>query len=296
VTHAQVARAAETALRLDPGLGGAYQALGYLKPLACFEERGALHQKALAVSPNDPTVLTNASFFFAETGRLEVALRFARRAYEIDPMNPWAANWYASTLDYTGRLDEGRVLWDGFRKLWPDNRLILENCIGEAAARPDWAWFDELVAAAGARHFDNPGLSRAINYGNSLRECGPDDRAGVLQRLGETLRTTGTLRNSSYMLLSRLGLVDEAFELIGEASFAYVSDPNAPTPNGRTDDGLIFAVSHNNVMMRDVRFVGFCDRLGLCDYWVKTGNWPDCAEAVAPYYDFKAEARRLVAA
>jgi hypothetical protein len=38
-----------------------------------------------------------------------------------------------------------------------------------------------------------------------------------------------------------------------------------------------------------------CTRLGLCDYWVKTGRWPDCADELTPYYDFRAEARRHVA-
>ena len=50
---------------------------------------------------------------------------------------------------------------------------------------------------------------------------------------------------------------------------------------------------HTAELMRDPRFARLCARLGLCDYWVKTDRWPDCAEAVAPYYDFKAEARRL---
>jgi hypothetical protein len=37
-------------------------------------------------------------------------------------------------------------------------------------------------------------------------------------------------------------------------------------------------------------------QLGLCDYWVKSGQWPDCAkEGVLPY-DFKAECRKLAAA
>ncbi len=295
-TRAEVVKAAEAALGLDPRLGSAHQALGNLHAFGCYAEREALHDRALSVAPNDPSVLTNASFFFAEIGRLEFSLWFARRAYDIDPVNPWAANWYATTLDYTGRLEEGRALWDGFRRRWPDNELILWNCIGEAAARLDWAWFDELVAAADERRSNHPGLRRAVDYGNSLRERGPHARARELQRLKESLRTTGALRHSSYMLLARSGLIDEAFELIEQASFAYVSDPDAPTPNGRADDGLIFAVPHNSVMMRDVRFVGFCDRLGLCDYWVKTGNWPDCAQVVAPYYDFMAEARRLVAA
>ena len=36
--------------------------------------------------------------------------------------------------------------------------------------------------------------------------------------------------------------------------------------------------------------VGLCARLGLCDYWVATGRWPDCVDEVATRYDFRASA------
>ena len=56
---------------------------------------------------------------------------------------------------------------------------------------------------------------------------------------------------------------------------------------------IIFDRSGNFAMMEDVRFVGFCAKLGLCDYWLNTDRWPDCAaDGVVPY-DFKAECRRL---
>jgi hypothetical protein len=48
-------------------------------------------------------------------------------------------------------------------------------------------------------------------------------------------------------------------------------------------------------MRRDPRFAAFCAKLGLCDYWTKTGHWPDCADAGVLPYDFKAECRRLAA-
>ena len=108
-TRAEVVVAAETALQLDPGLGGAHQALGQLEPLGRFAEREALHMKALAVAPNDPTVLTNASLFFTEVGRIHEALGYARQAYDLDPMYPWAANWYANMLGYAGRFAEARA-------------------------------------------------------------------------------------------------------------------------------------------------------------------------------------------
>ena len=56
---------------------------------------------------------------------------------------------------------------------------------------------------------------------------------------------------------------------------------------------IMFDVAYNRAMIRDVRFVRLCAKLGLCDYWLKSDCWPDCAEVVAPDYDFKAEARRL---
>ncbi|HEY3777847.1 MAG TPA: hypothetical protein VGL35_07300 [Rhizomicrobium sp.] len=295
-SRAQVVGAAETALALDPGLGGAYQALGYLQPFGCFREREALHRKALSVAPNDSMVLTNASFFFAETGRVREALRLSREAYRLDPMNPWVANWCGNLLDYAGRIDEGRMFWNRLCVQWPDRELIYWSVIGHAAWRGDWAWFDEAAAAAGRRNFDTSGVRMNIAIGKALRSPDADVQARALQRATETLSRTGTLPHKSIMLLWRLGLVDEAFQLIDLASFAYMFDPDRRSPNGAADDGVIFSILHNSQIMKDIRFVRLCAKLGLCDYWVKTENWPDCAEGVAPYYDFKAEARRLVAA
>jgi tetratricopeptide (TPR) repeat protein len=238
-------------------------------------------------------VLTNASLFFAEVGRMGESLAYAKRAYEIDPMYPWAANWYATTLDYSGRSDEGRVLWERFCALWPDNELISWNAIAEAAARGDWIWFDDLVAKARSRGLDTPTFQRVTAFGSALRQSGPEIQARTLDGARKTLRATGTLPHSSFILLYRLGLTDEVFGLIDQASFAYLHDPDMCTPNGRVSDGLIFSVLHNVAMIRDARFVRLCARLGLCHYWMTTGSWPDCAEMMAPYYEFKAEAKRL---
>jgi hypothetical protein len=48
-------------------------------------------------------------------------------------------------------------------------------------------------------------------------------------------------------------------------------------------------------MRQDIRFVRLCERLGFVRYWSDTDQWPDCAPEVAPWYDFRAEARRLLA-
>jgi adenylate cyclase len=296
VTRAQVVVAAETALGLDPGAGGAYQALGQLEPFGRFAEREAFHMKALAVAPNDATVLTNASLFLAEVGRMEEALDYANQAYDLDPMYPWAVNWYASLLDAVGRAEACRDLYEHLTALWPDNALIAWSAIDSAVDQGDWPCADARLKTAHERGIDTPSLQGAIAYAESMRRPTPEAQARLLTEARDTLTETGVLPLGSFTILHRVGLTDEVFDLIGQASFAYMLDPDQRSPNGAIGPALIFYISHNAAMMRDVRFVGLCAKLGLCDYWVQTDRWPDCAKAVAPYYDFKAQCRRLAAA
>jgi hypothetical protein len=71
----------------------------------------------------------------------------------------------------------------------------------------------------------------------------------------------------------------------------HMFDPNRGSPNGVDGLSVLFDGHTMIGMMSDIRFVLLCAKLGLCDYWAKTGRWPDCAETIAPYYDFKAEAQ-----
>jgi hypothetical protein len=89
-----------------------------------------------------------------------------------------------------------------------------------------------------------------------------------------------------------VGFADVAYELIDSVSFAFLSTPG-PEANRSGSPHAVFD-PQNSPLRDDVRFVALCARLGLCDYWVKTGHWPDCADQVP--YDFRAEARRAVEA
>ena len=295
VTRAKVADAAEAALSLDPGLGAAHQALGQLKPTGQFAEREALHRKALSVAPNDPTVLTNASLFFAEVGRIGEAVRYAERAYRLDPMYPWAANWYVCLMeDFADENeDEQGVRWERLRALWPDNELIAWGAIASAVAHGDWVRFDKWVAAAGERGLDTPILRSVISDGRGQREPGPEIRARALVKARNRLARTRALPMSTFTTLSGLGLTDEVFDLVDRTSFGFVVDNAQRSPNGAAGSNGMFSPAHGHGMMRDIRFVGLCAKLGLCDYWVETDRWPDCIDTVASEYDFKAEARRL---
>jgi len=288
-----VVAAAETALRLDPGLGAAYQALGALEAFGRFAEREALHMKAVSVAPNDPTVLTNASLFFAEVGRMGEAVDYASRAYALDPMYPWAASWYAVTLEFAGRDAACRELWAGYLERWPDNELIAWGAICAVIDYGDWDWFDRLVATTREKGFVSASIRGAIAWGGALRAPAAEVKAHELERARERLAKTGVLPLFEYAKLHRYGLTEEAFELIAQSSFDYMFDPDMSSPNGAEGPSLMFNVNLTQAMMRDIRFVGLCAKLGLCDYWIATDRWPECAQAVAADYDFKAEARRL---
>ena len=44
-------------------------------------------------------------------------------------------------------------------------------------------------------------------------------------------------------------------------------------------------------LRNDLRFPRLCARLGLVEFWMATGKWPDCADEVP--YDFRAECARV---
>ena len=296
IQRADVVAAAEAALRLDPSLGAAYQALGQLQPFACFAEREALHRKALSVAPNDPTVLTNASLFFAEVGRIRESLKYAAQAYALDPMYPWAASWYGVTLEYAGKGEDCVGLWKSLCERWPDNELIVWGAVCAAAGYRDWAWFDELLETVAENGFASPTLRGAITWGEALRD--PTDKvlARELERVKARLGRTGVLPLFRFAELHMCGLTEETFELIARSSFDYMFDPELGSPNGAEGPSMIFNANINMAMIRDVRFVGLCARLGLCAYWATSDCWPDCADEGVLPYDFKAECRRLAAA
>jgi TolB-like protein len=290
VMRAKVLEAGETALKFDPSLGSVHQTLGELEPLAAYAEHEAHHKRALAVTPNEPTVLTNAALFFARTGRVAEALRYASQANQLDPMHAWVAIWCATILDYAGRYDESRILSDKCCSQWPDSDRALFHGIGSAAAHRDWPRFDRLIESARDGTVHAARLRGLVRYGDALR--GPESQAATdyLQRARDRLEKTGTLGIDAIVGVYQLGFRDEAFDIVDTASFEYMFDPERRSPNG-VDLSIIFSAAQSGDLMCDPRFPLLCSKLGLCTYWVKTESWPDCAEQVR--YDFKKQAQGL---
>lgn len=98
------------------------------------------------------------------------------------------------------------------------------------------------------------------------------------------MRRTGCVDLSRLVYAAHLGLVDEAFEVAGEASLGpNGSDADVMGPDAyRTS--MLFQASLPE-LRNDPRFVRLCARLGLVEYWTATERWPDCVDQVP--YDFR---------
>lgn len=106
--HMRASReAADTALRLAPGLGSAHAARAYLLFYG-FDHRGALAEcrRAVQLAPDDGTVLNGCGYTLAGIGKLGEAIRLRERLIAIEPL--YNANYaqYAELLMATGRLDD----------------------------------------------------------------------------------------------------------------------------------------------------------------------------------------------
>jgi TolB-like protein/DNA-binding winged helix-turn-helix (wHTH) protein len=87
--------AIERALTLNPNLAAAHSQMGRIRKFVDFDWAGAdaSVRRALALEPGNPEYLDQAAYSAAMFGRSDEALALARRAVELDPLNPgsWSA-------------------------------------------------------------------------------------------------------------------------------------------------------------------------------------------------------------
>ena len=186
-------------------------------------------------------------------------------------------------LDGAGRYDEAHPLWDNIIMRWPEVEFILIDALAGAANSGNWARFSELVDVARTRGFRSRPFNEIRVFYENLRRPDPAFKTQFLSLAQGALETTGTVRLDFIYGLHATGSREEAFDIIDRVSFAHVFDRDGPPVAGgvgETTPAIIFA-EPNFPMMRDIRFVQLCAKLGLCDYWVKSNTWPDCAERVS---------------
>jgi hypothetical protein len=132
-----------------------------------------------------------------------------------------------------------------------------------------------------------------VNWmGEILADDSPTSRERAIRGLRRQFERNGRIDLTTLMFVAHVGFTDEALDIAARAEFG--PPPDAPDPRGQDAYGVtaLFSVPMSE-LRRSPRFVDICDRVGLVDYWVTLDVWPDCAQVVAPFYDFKAECRKV---
>ena len=279
--------AADRAIELDPNAGLPLVAQSLLEDPNKFSAQEALLSNARRASPNDPEILKHMSDFSAAIGQMQESRDLLLRASELDPINPMIANNAANAIFDLGLIEEGFQQFSELRERWPAADWLLTAPLMTAAILRDSARVKEFTI-----HRDRPNETyRLALQISDLFSSPPNVQRETLMRQAEDqLKAIGSVELITLLLLCELNFTDEAFALVDRSSFDFTS---GRTPGGAFLIGIIFGALNKN-MRKDPRFLTICNGLGLCEYWVESGRWPDCVDALSEHYDFKEGARALV--
>jgi TolB-like protein/class 3 adenylate cyclase len=282
---------AARALALDPDNVDALLARIYVRPP--FPDFSHVEPLLARLRRFGPSHAGAVGDLLAKVGRLREAQASAQAAYELDPLNPLVANAYGWFTYCLGRYAEARTIFEEMLRRWPDWYMAAICLSSIGALTGDWALVDAMTDPE--RLKQHPWLEwdeYRHTYLAILRDPSPQSRRRPLEIAEHALAATGHLSFHWLPLAARLGFVDEAYALAARAKFGPSGSPDDEMgPIAYTTVRLFFA--EFSAFRCDPRFVLLCARLGLVEYWMTSGHWPDCVDEAAPHYDFKAECARV---
>lgn len=298
--HAAGLEAAQTALEIDPDCPQAFAALSLLKP--AFAEHGEkirLIEEALRRTPNDPSLLVARAACLFGVGRIRDAAATLDVAQRLDPLGPVGQAFRASVLAASGRGEEALRTVSAAWMRWPDAAFIwyatwLTMC---GAGKLDEA--DALTSRNVPKRGVTPKDVRMLQAFSALLRLPEAERGPPCETMLSNLaQSSKPLALSSCMVAAAAGRADMAFDVLDKA----LNEGRAIRPDPHDGFGMARSLSSMQLFVNaggapfhsHRRFPHLCARLGLAQYWIESGHWPDCADQVD--YDFRAECVKAVAA
>jgi TolB-like protein len=289
--HERVTQTSATALALDPG-NRSFQALqdALFFPLCgAYREAERRLSAALAAAPNDARLMLALGARLGSVGRNRLACQYAAQAYALDPLTPLHAANHASLLAKAGRRAESDAAFDRHLLRWPANGILKTFAISHAMDCEDWARVDRIAEAGPPTHAYDAAIESLLEESRRRRRWTAADTAARIVELQDLVGARGRAPLRELGWLSAQGAVDDCYALLENASLDHLFEPGGQF--GGADVGPVWFDPIWSAMRRDRRFVGFCQRLQLPDYWLESDHWPDCVEDLAAAYDFKAAVR-----
>lgn len=291
--HVAALEAAERALALDPDCAQAFAALSLLKPaFADHGEKLQLVDKALQLTPNDSSLHVARATWLYSVGRIKDAAAALETASRLDPLGPAVEGLRASLMTTRGHVGTAIEIVSAAWARWPDSAFTwymmwVTLC---AAGKLDEA---EALAAPSVRPRRGV-IDRDVevlrNYVGLLRLEGAQRRGACEKMLTSLASAKGPLPLSSCLIAAGAGCAERAFDVIEQAlQQGRPLRPDAHDGFGmaRAQSALqLFVANSGAPIWKHPRFPHLAARLGLAQYWLDSGKWPDCAAEVD--YDFKA--------
>jgi TIR domain len=271
--RATLKKDADAARKVDPNITEATLAELEIRPLMSSMEAMAIVDRMKAQDPQNPRVLVARSTELSRVGRMEESRAEAEAAVKLDPLSPTRRIEMIFATIFAGKIDRARVELASAKQLWPDLQAVREAEY-ELALRysNDWERISRDMGYIG------PGFEI---YSNARHH--PDD-ATIATYMAFIRRPENSGR--MYFALQGLGEVNRPNE------FYQLVDQPAGEAAVLRDRSMLFRPWMASIR-RDPRFMALAKRVGLVDYWQKSGHWPDfCADADLKYA-CKAEAAKL---
>jgi tetratricopeptide (TPR) repeat protein len=284
---ALVAREAGRALDLDPQNVDAMTAqLFVVPPFGRLIEGDAILERMRRATGSGEG-LKFIGWYLRTMGRIREALDEDERAYRLDALHPMSANVVALARMAAGRVAEAVPVYEELVDRLPDMSFPVSSLLRCYAFQQDWEAVDRLLELAAKRQLRE--FQDGLPFIRTKRDPSPENIATWRSALAAQIDKTGRVDVSRLVYSAHLGLVEEAYRAAETARLG---------PAGTGDDimgpdgyrtSLLFQAGMPE-LRNDSRFVRLCARLGLVEFWLATGKWPDCADEVP--YDFKAECEK----
>ncbi len=269
--------AATRALAIDPGSTSAKIALATIPPNF---RRWAANERALralqASEPSHPALESALGWLLCDVGRWQEAIACFRRALAFEPFHPGNQLILSWALWGGGQLEEVERLLESALNLWPHNRSIWQTrfeflvltgraeaalaLVNDESARPVVDRDHEPVPFAALHDF-----ARAMQTGAAA------DIEGAVRQMANVRGAIGTYSVVTY--LCALGRIDEALAFLETYFFGNATIP-PPGPLSRRKTSILFSAK-GAPLRGDPRYTRLTRRIGLDDYWQKTGTRPD---------------------
>ena len=274
----------ERALRLDPKNGMAYVTLAEMAGQPDhLQERQSLLEKGLSVSPDNAMLNESEAELLGQAGRFNEAVAYARRAEVLNPLFPHFAEELASVLAHSGRLAEARALIERAARIWPDDEGVLAARIGIEARYGDPGRALALLDDPKSRpaEWEAPTVDDWRRFSLARQSHDTSQVAAYASEVLTRLAAGQLDVTSAVLRLNSLGATDAAFAAAARSA-----------PAEALDTEVLFRPPADS-MRRDPRFMPLVAKLGLVDFWRRTGKWPDFCEAQDRPYDCGPVAARL---